>query len=308
MNSPTPQNPGALNWALILILGVIWGTAFMSIRTALEGFGPWTVAALRTTIGAAALIALGPLIGQSLTRMRVARAWVFASIIGTISVALPFTLLAWGQQYVPSAFAGVAMGAVPLLVLPLVAIFSPEEGIGPRRIMGIGLGFVGLIILMGPNAFASGESDLGWWGRLACIGAAGCYAIGSVVTRRSPKVPPVAFAAATLLVSAIVLLPLALIKEGVPTDWPPRATAALIYAAVFPTAIAGIIRVRVITTAGSLFMSLTSYMVPVWAVIFGIALMGEALPPQLFWALAIILAGIALSQSRAIMAVFRTKQ
>ena len=55
-------------------------------------------------------------------------------------------------------------------------------------------------------------------------------------------------------------------------------------------------------------MSLTSYMVPVWAVIFGIALMGEALPPQLFWALAIILAGIALSQSRAIMAVFRTKQ
>jgi drug/metabolite transporter (DMT)-like permease len=79
---------------------------------------------------------------------------------------------------------------------------------------------------------------------------------------------------------------------------------ALIYVAVFPTALAAIIRVRVITTAGSLFMSITSYMVPVWAVIFGITLMGETLPPQLFWALALILAGIGLSQWRAIAAAF----
>jgi drug/metabolite transporter (DMT)-like permease len=79
----------------------------------------------------------------------------------------------------------------------------------------------------------------------------------------------------------------------------------MIYAAIMPTAIAAIIRVRVITTAGSVFMSLTSYMVPVWSVILGVSFMNEALPPQLFIALGIILAGIALSQSRALTAMFK---
>jgi drug/metabolite transporter (DMT)-like permease len=80
---------------------------------------------------------------------------------------------------------------------------------------------------------------------------------------------------------------------------------ALLYAALLPTAIAAIIRVRVITTAGSLFMNMTSYMVPAWSVVFGIVLLGEDLPPQLYTGLALILCGIAISQSRQIMAALR---
>ncbi len=296
----TPQSPGAFNWALILSLGVIWGTAFMSVSTALDGFGPWTVTAGRTTLGAMALLVAGRLMGQGLSQISGGRAWGYSVVIGVGAVALPFGLLSWGLQHVPSAFAGVAMGAVPLLVLPLVAIFSPEEGIGPRRVIGVGLGFVGLLILVGDGAFDRSGRDMEWLGRLACIGAAGCYAVGSVLTRRAPKMPPVAFATATLVAAAAVLIPVALLTEGVPEAWPTLPSLALIYVALLPTGLAGIIRVRVITTAGSLFMSLTSYMVPVWAVIFGITLMGEALPPQLFLALALILAGILLSQWRSL--------
>jgi len=109
--------------------------------------------------------------------------------------------------------------------------------------------------------------------------------------------PPLAFATACLLVAAVVLVPI-----------PPRPTAALILAALLPTAAATVIRVRVITTAGSLFMSLTSYQVPIWSVLFGVLLLGEALPPQLFIALALILLGIAVSQSRAIGQVQRGRQ
>lgn len=297
---PNPDRPGTLNWALILGLGVIWGTAFMGVSTALEGFGVWTVTAGRTALGALALILAGPLIGQGLGQIKGMRAWWYSIVIGTVSVALPFSLLSWGLSHVPSAFAGVAMGAVPLLVLPLVAIFSPEEGIGPKRIAGVTLGFFGLILLVGDGAFDSTGRDAEWLGRLACIGAAGCYAIGSVMTRRAPKMPPVSFATATLLAAAVVMMPVALITEGVPTDFPALPTAALIYVALLPTGLAAIIRVRVITTAGSMFMSLVSYMVPVWAVIFGITLMGEALPATLFWALGLILAGILLSQWRSL--------
>jgi drug/metabolite transporter (DMT)-like permease len=298
--TPTPTSPGAFNWALILGLGVIWGTAFMGVATALDGMGPWWVTAGRVGLGALVLLAAGAVMRQGVGLIRGLRAWSYCAAIGLGAIATPFALLSWGLGQVPSAFAGVAMGAVPLLVLPLVALFSPEEGIGPRRIAGIFLGFLGLIALVGPGALEGGSL----WGRLACVGAAGCYAAGSVMTRRAPPMPPVAFATATLLVGAAALIPLAFVLEGTPRPTAVWPMLALIYVAVFPTALAAIIRVRVITTAGSLFMSITSYMVPVWAVIFGITLMGETLPPQLFWALALILAGIGLSQWRAIAAAF----
>ncbi|MBT8474476.1 MAG: EamA family transporter [Rhodobacteraceae bacterium] len=305
MNTASPSNPGLLNWLLILGLGVVWGTAFMSVSASLEGFGPWTVAAGRTGLAALVLVAGGALIGQGISHLKTPRAWGMAAAIGAGSTALPFLLLAWGQQHVPSAFAGVAMGAVPLLILPLVYVFSPEEGIGPRRIIGVTLGFVGLAVLIGPDVFDRSGSSLEGLGRLACVGATACYAVGSILTRRAPAMPPIALAAATMLVAACVLVPLAVAIEGVPRALPAGPTAALLYLALFPTALAAFLRVQVITTAGSLFMSLVSYMVPVWAVIFGVTLRSEALPPQLYIALAIILAGIGLSQWRSFSALWR---
>lgn len=307
-NAPSPENPGLLNWLLVLFLGVVWGSAFMSMSISLDGFGPRMVAAARLTFAALALIILGACVGQPITRITHTagkRGWLFVCLIGTIALAMPMLMLTWGQQHVPSAFAGVAMGTVPLLVLPLVYIFSPEEGIGPRRIIGMIMGFVGLAILVGPGAFANGDSDLVLWGRLACICAACGYAIGSVLTRRAPKMPPIALATGTLTAASFIVLPFALLTEELPSSFSLNPTVALIYAALLPTAVGALIRVRVITTAGSLFMNITSYMVPVWSVIFGIVIMNEDLPAQLYTALALILLGIFISQSRAIMAALR---
>ncbi len=299
MSTPSPARPGALNWALIVGLGVIWGGAFLSVRIALDGFTPLQVAAGRLLIGALALTGIASLLGQSPAVLPSRRAWVFAAVIGAGASALPITLLAFGQQYVPSAFAGVAMGAVPLLVLPLVWAFSPEEGIGPRRLIGMGMGFAGLLVLTGPGAFGAGEGSV-LAGRVMCIGAALCYAAGSVATRRAPPMPPLAFASVTLLAAAAILVPVALVVDGVPRSFPAQPVQALIYAALLPTALAAAIRVRVITTAGSLFMSITSYMVPVWSVIFGLWLGAEELPPTLYSGLGLILAGILISQSRSL--------
>ncbi|WP_293452602.1 EamA family transporter [Planktotalea sp.] len=307
-DTATPENPGLLNWVLLLLLGVIWGSAFMSMTIALDGFGPRMLAASRVLFAALALNILGAMIGQPITAIRKLdgrRAWTIIFAIGAIALAMPMLMLTWGQQHVPSAFAGVAMGAVPLLVLPLVYIFSPEEGIGPRRIIGMIVGFIGLAVLIGPSAFSGTGSDLAFWGRLACICAACGYAIGSVLTRRAPKMPPIALASGTMTAAALIIVPFALLTEEFPTDFTIRPSIALLYAALLPTALGAIIRVRVITTAGSLFMNITSYMVPVWSVIFGITLMGESLPAQLYTALALILLGSFISQSRAIMAAVK---
>lgn len=301
--TPSPQSPGLFNWILLLGLGVIWGAAFMSVAVALEGFGPITVAALRVTLGAAGLWAIAVAMGQPLKTIP-ANGRFHVIYVGVAATALPFMLLSWGITHVPSAFAGIAMGALPILMVPLVWWFSPEEGIGPRRIIGLIVGFVGLAILMGPGAVTEG-GPMATWGRIACLAASFCYAFGSIVTRRAPKIPPVAFGAGTLVAAAVALVPLALYFEGWPEAWPLKPMLAVLYAALLPTALASVIRVRIITTAGSLFMSLVNYMVPVWAAVFGVVLLNEALPPQLYTALALILAGIAIAQSRQIGAMFR---
>jgi len=108
--APSPQNPGLTNWLLIASLGIIWGAAFMLVSVSLEGFGPWTVAAGRTLLGGAVLWVLGAALGQGLNTIPSARGWAFAIAIGLGAIALPFALLSWGQQFIPSAFAGVAMG------------------------------------------------------------------------------------------------------------------------------------------------------------------------------------------------------
>jgi len=293
-----------------MFLGVVWGTAFLSTAIALEGFGPRFVAAGRIAFAAITLNLLGAALGQPITSIPAKagkRGVLFVCIIGTVALALPLSLLAWGQQHVPSAFAGVAMGTVPILVLPLVYFFSPEEGIGPRRIIGMVIGFVGLIILVGPGAFSQTGGDLTFWGRLACIACACGYAIGSVLTSRAPAMAPLALAAGTMSVAALIVVPFAILTEELPSSFELRPSLALLYAALLPTALGAIIRVRVITTAGSLFMNITSYMVPIWSVIFGIALLGEALPKQLFIALGLILLGIFISQSRQIMAALKRR-
>ena len=288
-----------------MLLGVIWGGAFLSSKIALGGIGLWWVAAGRVSIAALALIVLSSVMGQGIHRIRGLRSWLFVVAFGLIATAGAMALLAWGQQHVSSAFAGVTMGAIPLLILPLAALFSKDEGIGPRRIAGFCLGFVGLLVLVGPKAFTSTGADLETYGRLACFGTAFLYSIGSIITRRSPPMPPLAFSAAALLVGSAFLLPLAFWFEGRPPPLDNTAGYALLYAALVPTAIGAVMRVNIIRSAGSVFMSLTSYMVPVWAVIFGMLILDEAITRTMVTGMVLILIGIALSQSRALLAMFQ---
>lgn len=306
MNNAPLDNPGPANWGLLLLTSVIWGSAFLGMSIALEGYGPLTVAAGRTGIGTIVLIALAFILGQMRFEMPDARGLRHLAATGAINIAVPFALLTWGLQHVPSAFAGVTMGAVPIFLLPLVYLFSKDEGIGPRRIAGLILGFIGLIILVGPGAGSSTGSPLESLGRWACIGSAVCYAIGSILTRRAPPVPPVILATAMLGTATLILVPLALIFEGWPQISMTRATTAMLYIGVMPTAVAFFLRVHIIRNAGSIFMSLVSYIVPIWAVIFGIVLLGEELPRSLFAGLALILFGIGLSEWRNLTRLLRS--
>ncbi len=294
--------PTLANWLSIAALGVIWGGTFMVVAIALEGFGPLTVACARTTLGALALLVLMRLLGRHwpVWDRRIAK---YLLVIGALNTALPFALLSWGQQYVPSAFAGISMAALPLFVLPLAHVFT-DEALSLRKLIGVIIGFAGAVVLIGPGVLRIGQ---GWepLGQIACLAAALSYAIASIMTRRCPPIDPIALAAGTLVVGTCILVPAMLTFEGVPQPTSPRTTLAILFLGVVPTAMAALLRVQVIRSAGSVFMTLVNYQVPVWSMLFGVWILSEDLPFRFFAALGLILTGLAISQWRSLRKLAR---
>ncbi|KIC42372.1 membrane protein [Ruegeria sp. ANG-R] len=287
------QQPDYRDWSGVIALGLIWGATFMVVAIALEGYGPVTVATARTTLGAVTLLLLMRATGRKLPGGNIAL-WIAIIIIGVLSTALPFVLLSWGQQYVPSAFAGLSMASIPLMVLPLAHFFS-DEPMNLRRLVGVSLGFSGALVLIGPGLaqLGQGAEPLA---QLACIGAAFCYSSASIFTRRCPPIDPVTLSALTLVVGAVILLPIMLMTEGVPVWEGTRPGLAIITLGLIPTAFATLLRVSIIRSAGSVFMTLVNYQVPIWSMVFGAWILSEALPVRFYIALVMILAGLAISQ------------
>lgn len=292
------------SWLMILVLGLTWGATFMVIEIALRGITPFWLAAARIGFAAALMTAVWLARGGRLF-LDEARDWPAMVVIGLLSSAVPFMLLSWGQQYTTSGFAGVSMAAVALMVLPLAHVMVPGERMTLRRTAGFAIGFAGVVVLIGTQAFSSTGAALEPFGRLACLGAAGCYALSSVWMRRLPAIDPIGLATVLLIIGAAMVLPAAWIVEGPPPPVDGQTLAVLALLGLVPTAAANILRVVVIRTAGPTFMSLTNYIVPVCSVVLGALVLSEPLPPSLLWALALILAGVFLSQWGALQRLFR---
>lgn len=289
--------PTRANWLAIISLGVIWGAAFMGMNLALRGFGPVTVAAGRLGVAALTLLLILWLrggLGTALPRDG-QRRLPYLVAIAILGAALPFFLLSWGQQYVTSGFAGITMAAIALFVLPLAHVFIPGDRLNGRKLLGFALGFAGVVVLIGPAAlFAGGGMEK--WGALACLGAAFCYASSSIVTRLCPPMDSLALATAQTVLAACLMVPLAWATEGAPATLATPAGLALLLLGIGPTALANLLRVSVVRSAGPSFLALTNYQVPIWSVIFSALFLAEPLPLRLLGALALILAGMAISQ------------
>ncbi len=292
MNAPRPKD-----WIMVATLGITWGATFMVIELALRGITPVWLAAGRIGFAAVLMTVIWGLRGAHLFQTP-ARAWGPLTVIGLFSSAIPFMLLSWGQQFVTSGFAGVSMAAVALMVLPLAHFLVPGEVLTKRKALGFLVGFVGVVLLIGAQAFESTGTRMEPLGRAACLGAAGCYAISSVMVRRLPPVDPIGLATVLLLIGTAVVLPVAWATEGPPPLPDTRTLALIALLGLVPTAGANLLRVLVIRSAGPTFMSLTNYQVPLWSVIFGSLFLKEPLPASLLIALALILSGVAISQGR----------
>ena len=288
------------NWIALICLGAIWGGSFMGAKLALTSFGPMTVALLRLTLASVVLLIIALASGRKFPGFSTStdrRIWVHIAIMGLITNAVPFSLLNWGQLYVSSGFAGVTMAVVPLLVLPLSHFILKSNEMAPQKVIGFIIGFIGIIVLIGPTQLiTSTGANLEPVARIACISAALCYGLGAINTRLCPPVSIMVYSTGGLVVGTLFLLPIALLIEGVP-QWPETtALIATIYLGLFPTALATILLVGIINSAGPTFMSMVNYQVPLWAIAFGIIFLGEKVPTSFIAALGLIMLGLAVSQ------------
>ncbi|WP_108885216.1 DMT family transporter [Pseudoprimorskyibacter insulae] len=293
----------ARSWIMLFALAIVWGSTFMVMELALRGITPMWLAAGRIGFAAVLAGAVWAVRGGKLF-LTDARDWPALFIATSLTTAIPFMLLCWGLEYVTSGFAGISMAAVVLMVLPLAHFFVPGEKMTTRRTIGFVIGFAGILVLVGPGAFASSGEALELWGRLACLGAAACYAISSIVVRRLPPIDPVGLTAATFILGCIIVIPVALITEGLPPAADGITLFWVVLLGMLPTAAANLLRIVIIRSAGPVFMGLVNYQVPILSIILGAIVLNEPFPPSLKWALVLILAGMGLSQYGALTRLF----
>lgn len=296
---------GPVEWALLLTLVVLWGSAFVLIHVALESFTPVAVAGGRLAVGALALFLILLVTGKRPPRD--SRAWRFFATIGFVGNALPFFLISWGQQQVPSGLTGILMAVMPLGVLVMAHFFVPGERLSVWRVAGFTLGFGGVVVLTGPEALkAVGGNAAQLASQLAILAGALCYGIAAIVARRGPTYDPVVTATCVLAMGGAMTAGFASIMAlrgeglaGLVTGPVSAGSAgALLALGALSTALATVVFFNLVRRAGPTFQSLINYLIPVWAVFLGAVALGERLPPRAFAALALILGGIVLARFR----------
>jgi drug/metabolite transporter (DMT)-like permease len=292
-----PHHP-ASHWILLACLVIMWGTTYLAIKVALGGFGTLTVIAIRLVLASLVLLGIAAAAGSRLPRTRSQWGWMlWLALMGN---CLPFFFITWGTQHIDSSLAGILVAAMPLGVLVLAHFALATERITPAKAAGFALGFIGVAVLIGPDAFQSNRTGaLAVLGQLSVLAGALMYAANAVSARRMPPMDSISVALATLLIATVLMVPCALWFED-PFAAPLPSSAAIVsvvWMGIFPTAVATIVYFQLIRQAGATFMSITNYLTPGISVVLGMVLLGERPGWNAFAGMALILAGVAMAQS-----------
>ena len=289
-----PREATPRDWLTLLVLTVLWGSAFMLNELALSAFPPAVLVAGRIVIAMAFIC--GYLFMGDGKLPPIGRVWLPMVVLAIFGNVLPFHLVAWAQQHIDSSTAAILLAVVPLLVLTLAHFLIPGARLTRWRIVGFVIGFSGVIMIIGPDAIGGIRSPAALWGAIATLGAALSYAVSTIYTRRLGPGDPVCRAAGVLIVSSMLAMPVALI--AVPDVVMPGVLAVISLGVLgmIVTGFATILCFRLIQGPGPAFLSLVNYMVPAWAVLAGIVLLDESISRTLMYGLALILFGVAFSE------------
>lgn len=288
-------NRSALNFSMFLILAFCWASAFTMTKVAVGGLPAGLIVFARLAIGAAIMGAVMLARGERFPPLQDRRAWATMAAMGFLGTTAPFMLITIGQKDIDSALAALLISATPLFVAGLAHFVFRDEKMSWNKALGIAVGFAGVAILLGPDA-VEGIGDSTVIAQLLCLGAGLCYATNTIIARAAPPISPSVLPAGFLAIAALTSAPFALFADysAMAPDW--ANIASVIGLGALPTAAAGWLLMVLIVRTSATFVSMTGYVIPVFAGLLGAVFLGEQLAWDMAVALALILIGVWLAR------------
>lgn len=280
-----------------LALAVIWGASFLFIKVGVRELHPLYLTLFRVATGALTLLVV-----LAVTRVRLPRdpkLWAHLSVVGAFGVALPFTLFGFGEERVSSVLAGIWNATTPLIALPLAVLAFRTERLTVRGAVGIGIGFAGVLTVLGVWQGVGGSQLTG---QLMCFGAAACYGVAIPYMKRfvaGSSASGVSLSGAQLLTATVqlaIVTPLLVGAPPAPGDLSLDVIGSVLALGALGTGLAFVINMRNIRLAGASTASTVTYLIPIAATIIGVLALDERLSWYQPVGAAIVLVGVAVSQ------------
>ena len=295
----------AFSWILLTVLSVLWGGSFFFVKVSLAGFGPLTLVLGRVGIAAVALTAF--IYARGLALPSSWRDWRMLTGMAVLNNLIPFSLIAYGQQRIDSGLASIFNATTPLFTVILAHFLTRTEKLTPLKLIGVGFGLCGVILLMGPDSLQ--RADPASLAQLAVLAAAVSYACAGIYGRRLGHLPPAVAAAGMLVAAAALLLPLVLCVEA-PLARPPgwAALSAVTGLALLSTAVAYIIYFRLLATVGATNLLLVTFLIPISAIFLGAVFLDERPDWHAFLGMGLIFLGLAAVDGRLFVRLRRQRE
>lgn len=296
--SPIHKSMTTGEWGLLVALSVLWGASFFFIGVAVAELPPFTIVVAR--VGLAAL-ALHAILRWTDAKVPVdSKVWRGFLALGLLNNVVPFSLIVWGQTQIASGLASILNATTPLFAVAVAHIMTRDEKMTGGRLLGVAVGFAGVAVMTGVEAFRSLGSDV--LAQIACLGGALSYATGAVYGRRFRTfgIPPMVTAAGQVTASFALLLPVMLIVDQPWTlPMPSAATLACVIAlALLSTALAYVLFFRILATAGAVNLLLVTFLIPITAIVLGVSVLDEHLTLRHTAGMALIGLGLAAIDGR----------
>jgi drug/metabolite transporter (DMT)-like permease len=280
-----------------LALAVIWGASFLFIKIGVRELHPLYLSLFRVGTGALTLLVVLAVIRVRLPRDP--KVWAHLSVVGAFGVALPFTLFGFGEERVSSVLAGIWNATTPLIALPLAVLAFRTERLSTRGAVGIGIGFAGVLTVLGVWEGVGGSHLTG---QLMCFGAAACYGVAIPYMKRfvaGRSESGVALSAAQLVTATVqlaVVTPLLVGAPPAPAGLSLDVIGSVLALGALGTGLAFVINMRNIRLAGASTASTVTYLIPIAATVIGVLALDEGLSWYQPVGAAVVLAGVAVSQ------------
>ena len=259
-----------------LLLGTIWGFSFYFIKLCLDSFTPIGIAFGRISLGLVTIVVIAAVTRTPFPPRSV---WPALFIYSALATSVPWTLFSLGETYVTSALAGIINGATPLMTLVMILLAFPEERPTPQRMLGLLLGFIGVLVVLGVWS-PLGESNI--IGILCCLGAITCYGISYPFNRRhltakpgGPTLHPISLTLGLLTFGAVQIVAMLPFTGALHAPLTPGAIWGIAGLGVLGSGVAYILSFTVVKNSDATTASTVTYLPPIIAVIAGALLLAE---------------------------------